>query len=78
MINKFDLVTCECRRMLRHRTAVGPFECDACKKDARDLAARAAAAWASRKDELVEIVQPVVATSEADYRLSRMRKGKDD
>ena len=46
MHNKFDLVTCECQRCLRHRTAEDPFDCRMCKADAAALKAQAAIEWA--------------------------------
>ena len=46
MHNKFDLVTCECQRCLRHRTAEEQFGCLMCKQDAADLKAKAALEWA--------------------------------
>jgi hypothetical protein len=42
--NKFDLITCECGRCLRHRTAEQ--ECRTCKQDKANDAAQAAIEWA--------------------------------
>ncbi len=42
--NKFDLVTCECGRCLRHRTAEQ--ECRTCRADKQAAANRSALEWA--------------------------------
>ena len=82
--NKFDLVTCECQRCLRHRTAEERFGCRMCKTDAAALKAKAALEWAMVGETPVQWQDALAlsagahACDEAEYRASRQRAGKDD
>ena len=80
--NKFDLMTCECGRCLRHRTAEQ--ECRTCKQDKSNAAARAAIEWAMVGENPVQWQDAMALSAgahkydEADYRVSCQRAGKDD
>ena len=80
--NKFDLITCECGRCLRHRTAEQ--ECRTCKQDKANAAARASIEWAMVGKKPVQWQDAMALSAgehkcdEADYRASRQRSGKDD
>ena len=82
--NKFDLVTCECQRCLRNRTAEEPFGCRMCKADAAAVKAKAALEWAMVGENPVNWESALALSAgahkcdEADYRASRQRAGKDD
>jgi hypothetical protein len=80
--NRFDLITCECKRTLRHRTAAEPFGCRTCLQDEAASRASAALEWALTGEKPVnwsevaqERTQPM---DEVEWRLSRKRDGKDD
>lgn len=83
MHNKFDLVTCECQRCLRHRTAEDPFGCRMCQQDAAALKAKAALEWAMVGEKPVDWESALALSAgahkcdEAEYR-SRKTPGASE
>jgi len=87
--NKFDLIPCECGRCLRHRTAEQAMGCRTCKQDKTNAAAKAAIEWAKAAIEWAMVGEKPVdwsevsqeraqAVDEVEWRLGRMRSGRDD